>query len=66
MTLHVVKPRTPLPLDPDFFFGSIDARTLVARGYADAARYLDTRRPGGVPFTPEATLLHAGRLALEV
>lgn len=53
---HVVKPRHPIPLDPDFFLGRIDAATLVAMGYRDACRYLDAAdRERGVPLTPEAT-----------
>jgi hypothetical protein len=56
--LHVVKPRMPLPLDPDFYLGRIDARTLVDLGYLDAARYLDARPATGVPLTPEATQMH--------
>ena len=42
--LHVIRPRVPLPLDPDFFFGRIDASTLIAMGYRDAAAYLDGPR----------------------
>jgi hypothetical protein len=54
--VHVVKPRYPLPLDPDFFMGRIDAATLVAMGYADASRYLgEADREGGVALTPTAT-----------
>jgi predicted acylesterase/phospholipase RssA len=53
---HVVKPRHPIPLDPDFFMGRIDAATLVAIGYRDADRYLAAAdREHGVPLTPEAT-----------
>lgn len=53
--LHVIKPEFPLPLDPDFYFGRIDAATLVALGYRDAHRYLASHHPDGVPFEPEAT-----------
>lgn len=53
--LHVIRPSLPLPLDPDFFLGRIDAATLVAMGYRDAVRYLDGARPEGVPLTPDAT-----------
>ncbi|MDB5802552.1 MAG: hypothetical protein JWL63_3491 [Rhodocyclales bacterium] len=55
ITLHVVKPEKPLPLDPDFYLGRIDSATLVDRGYADAMRYLGARSPQGVALTPEAT-----------
>ncbi len=55
IAVHVIKPDFALPLDPDFFMGRIDARTLIDTGYADAARYLASMRPEGVPLTPEAT-----------
>jgi hypothetical protein len=47
--LHVIRPRVPLPLDPDYFFGRIDASTLIAMGYRDAAAYLDGPRDGVTP-----------------
>ncbi|MGH2627050.1 MAG: patatin-like phospholipase family protein, partial [Anaerolineales bacterium] len=53
--LHVVKPAHPLPLDPEFYLGRIDAATLIALGYGDAKRYLATLREEGVPLDPEAT-----------
>ena len=55
--LHVVKPEHPLPLDPDFYTGRIDAATLVDRGYADALRYLEGMTENGVAFGPEATAM---------
>lgn len=55
VTLHVIKPEYPLPLDPDFFFNRIDASTLVSMGYADAIQYLDKRDEEGVSFTTTAT-----------
>lgn len=51
--LHVIRPRAPLPLDPDLFFGRVDAATLIAMGYRDAAAYLDALPAGGV--TPDAS-----------
>ncbi|MEA2302522.1 MAG: hypothetical protein QOE44_3057 [Solirubrobacteraceae bacterium] len=53
--LHVIRPRFPLPLDPDLLLGRIDAATLVAMGHRDACRYLSDRRPEGVGLGPEAT-----------
>lgn len=47
--LHVVKPAHPLPLDPDFYLGRIDALTLMGMGYRDAVAYLSGRAPDGVP-----------------
>jgi hypothetical protein len=53
--LHLIRPDIPLPLDPDFFLGKIDATTLVGRGYADAKKYLQARTDAGLPFSPEVT-----------
>jgi predicted acylesterase/phospholipase RssA len=53
--LHVIRPRVPLPLDPDFFFGRIDASTLIAMGYRDAASYLDALPAAGVRPDASAT-----------
>jgi predicted acylesterase/phospholipase RssA len=53
--LHVIRPRVPLPLDPDFFFGRVDASTLIAMGYRDAAAYLDAPHEDGVAPDAAAT-----------
>jgi predicted acylesterase/phospholipase RssA len=53
--LHVIRPRVPLPLDPDFFFGRVDASTLIAMGYRDAAAYLDAPHEDGVEPDASAT-----------
>jgi predicted acylesterase/phospholipase RssA len=55
ITVHIVKPERPLPLDPDFFVGRIDAATLIDMGYRDARRAL--RRPEPAPLDPEATTM---------
>ena len=53
---HVIAPRYPLPLDPDFYLGRIDATTLIAMGYRDARAYMATMdSEQGTPLTPEAT-----------
>jgi len=62
--LHVIKPEHPLPLDPDFYFGRIDAATLIAMGYADAKQYLQQMHSDGVPFEPEATQMQDAPLGL--
>ncbi|MFE4198253.1 patatin-like phospholipase family protein [Paenarthrobacter sp. NPDC056912] len=46
--LHVVRPEHPLPLDPEFYLGRIDADTLIAMGYRDARAYLDAMTPAGL------------------
>jgi predicted acylesterase/phospholipase RssA len=54
--VHVIKPRYPVPLDPDFFLGKITAATLIDMGYSDAYRYIETEmKPEGVPLTWNAT-----------
>lgn len=53
--VHLVRPERPLPLDPDFYRGRIDAATLIAMGYRDASHYLSEPHPDGVPLGPEAT-----------
>lgn len=62
--VHVVKPEYPLPLDPDFYMGRIDAGTLVAMGYRDAHTYLAAMRPEGVALDPTATKMRDPGLGL--
>jgi predicted acylesterase/phospholipase RssA len=59
--LHVVKPEYPLPLDPDFYLGRIDAAALIAAGYRDARRYLAARPAEGVAVGPELTRMRDPR-----
>jgi predicted acylesterase/phospholipase RssA len=59
--LHVVKPEAPLPLDPDFYEGRVDADTLISMGYRDARRYLSTVAEEGLPLTPDVTRMARGR-----
>lgn len=59
--LHVVRPSSPLPLDPDFFLGRVDAATLIAMGHRDACDYLATRSTEGVALGPEATRMEDPR-----
>lgn len=55
IAVHLVKPEYPLPLDPDFYFGRVDAATLINLGYRDARRYLRGQRPDGIALEPGAT-----------
>ncbi|MCU1346557.1 MAG: Patatin [Acidimicrobiia bacterium] len=57
ITVHMVKPAHPLPLDPDFVLGRIDAETLVAMGYRDACRYRDQRTAEGIVLDGSATAM---------
>jgi len=62
--LHFIKPERPLPLDPAYFFGSIDGATLVNMGYADATAYLEHVPSDGLPFQPETTQMNTPNLGL--
>jgi predicted acylesterase/phospholipase RssA len=42
--LHLIKPKYPLPLDPDFFLGKINADTLINMGYAAAKENLAAKK----------------------
>ena len=55
IVVHVIAPETPLPLDPDYLAGKVDAQTLISWGWRDARRYLAAMTPGGTPPTPAAT-----------
>lgn len=41
ISLNIIKPKYPLPLDPDFMFKKINADTLINMGYAHTKRYLE-------------------------
>ena len=55
--LHVIKPHFPLPLDPDFFMGSINAHELVNIGYQNTKQYLKNQPPLGVALDWRATAM---------
>ncbi|HEU0317210.1 MAG TPA: patatin-like phospholipase family protein, partial [Solirubrobacteraceae bacterium] len=61
--LHVIRPRRPLPLDPDLLLGRIDAATLIAMGHRDACEYLagPAAGSGGVELGPAATRMEDPR-----
>lgn len=56
-TLHVIKPRYPLPLDSEFLAGRISADTLMAMGYRDAWDYLGSAEPSGVRKDTTCTVM---------
>jgi len=53
IVVYIVKPEIPLPLDPDFYFGRINAATLIDMGYRDARRTLQQLQPS--PLSARAT-----------
>ena len=56
VTVHVVTPRVPLPLDPDLIVGRVDTETLVAMGYRDGHAYLASpAAAGGVDLRSDVT-----------
>jgi hypothetical protein len=69
--LHVIKPSQPLPLDPDYFLGRIDAASLIGLGYRDARAYLRDPQPSCAPWGPGVSQMEtpvpgaATRLVLE-
>jgi NTE family protein len=66
IVLHVVKPELPLPLDPDFVAGRISAEALVAMGYRDAWKYLNSRTAAGVPLDDTATRMRVAPLGCRI
>lgn len=57
ITLHVIRPEFPLPLDPDYYFGKITASELVELGYTAARRYLEQMQEDGLAFEPEVMIM---------
>lgn len=55
IVVHIIKPELPLPLDPDFYSGRIDALTLIDMGYRDARRTLRSGQP--TPLDMRATMM---------
>ena len=53
--LHIIKPKFPLPLDPDFLLNRIDADTLINMGYADAKQYLENKQAFDLDLAAEQT-----------
>jgi predicted acylesterase/phospholipase RssA len=57
--LHLIKPRSPLPLDPELFLNHITTAGLIDLGYADAKHYLREVKPEGLPLQPETLMMTA-------
>lgn len=66
ITVHVVRPALPLPLDPELLAGRIDTETLIAMGYRDGRDYLRQASPTGVPLTEDPTRTPARPLGARV
>ena len=55
ISLHIIKPEYPLPLDPDFLLNRVNADTLINMGYADARHFLLTKLPFDMNLPPSHT-----------
>jgi len=55
--LHLIRPKAPLPLDPDLFFNRITTASLIDMGYADAKEYLREANSEGLPLEPETLMM---------
>lgn len=55
--LHVIRPAHPLPLDPEFYLGRVEADALIGMGYRDARAYLDSMTPEGLAKDPTCTAM---------
>jgi predicted acylesterase/phospholipase RssA len=52
ITLHLIKPAHPLPLDSALYTGAISHNDLIEMGRTDARAYFNSMKPEGVPFEP--------------
>ena len=63
ITLHLIKPEHPLPLDSALYTGAISHAALIEMGRTDARAYFNSMQPEGVLFEPyvlEMTTLQTG------
>jgi len=63
--LHLIKPATPLPLDPDLYTGHVTHQQLIAMGSQDAEFYLTHKTQEGVPFEPHITVMTETTLGIQ-
>ncbi len=55
ITVHLIKPRLPIPLDPDYVMGKVSGNALVDQGYMDASGYLKAVPKNGIALDLSAT-----------
>lgn len=65
ITLHLIKPATPLPLDPDLYTGHVTHQQLIEMGSLDAEFYLNHKTQEGVPFEPHITVMTETTLGIQ-
>ena len=57
--LHLIKPPTELPLDPELYLNHITTAGLIDLGYAHAKQYLSAVPANGLPLQPETLMMNA-------
>lgn len=65
ITLHLIKPEQPLPLDSALYTGAISHAELIEWGRKDAIRYFHHMTPAGVPLQPEILKMTAEKTGLQ-
>lgn len=55
--LHLIRPATAMPLDPDLYLNRITTASLIDLGYADAKQYLEQVPATGLPLEPETLMM---------
>ncbi|MEP3678036.1 MAG: patatin-like phospholipase family protein [Paracoccaceae bacterium] len=55
ISVHVIRPELPIPLDPDYVAGKVSGNALVDQGYMDASAYLASKPKGGSALGNDAT-----------
>lgn len=64
IVVHMICPKDPIPLDPDFFLGRVTAAELIEMGYSDARRYIADLNGQGIQLNYNATAMNEGRPGL--
>ncbi|MFV9614566.1 MAG: patatin-like phospholipase family protein [Gammaproteobacteria bacterium] len=55
ITVHLIKPALPIPLDPDYISAKVSGDALVDQGYMDTSVYLSSYSDQGIPLNEHAT-----------
>ena len=66
LKFFVIKPIFPLPLDPDLYFGKIDARSLINMGYSHTKNCLKLTPSEGIAMDKNATKMIDPRTRLNM
>ncbi|MGS2721523.1 patatin-like phospholipase family protein [Paraglaciecola aestuariivivens] len=63
--VHLIKPNTPLPLDPDLYTGQTSHKQLIEMGKQDTLNYLRVKTQEGVSLEPKVTVMTESRLGIQ-